>query len=126
MPTAADGQRQLILTDQHNCPAQHLAEDNFFHFGRLKCVGDQDLHIVTEADDVNPLAGQFVDDVLDAVTTNPHASPHTIHPLVGAAYGDFGPVTRFAGDSPYLDDPFGNFGDFLLEEPLNQVRFGAA
>ena len=34
---------------------------------------------------MDPLAGQFVDNVLNAVTANADARPDTINPLVGAA-----------------------------------------
>ena len=111
---------------QHDRPAQHLAEDHFLDLGRLQGVGDQHLHVVAPADDVDPFAGQLVDDVLDAVAADAHAGPHAVDPLVGAADGDLGAIAGLAGDGADLDHAFGDFGDFLLEQPLDQLRLGAA
>ena len=126
LPAAADGQRKLVLAHQHDRPAQHLAEDHFFDLGRLQGVGDQDLQVVAPADDVDPFAGQLVDDVLDAVAAHAHAGADAIDPLVHAADGDLGAVAGLAGDGADFDHALGDLGDLLLEEPLHQLRLGAA
>ena len=61
----ADGQRELVVADQDDRPAQQLAEHHLVDLGRLQGVGDQDLERLVPADDVDPLAAQLVDDVLD-------------------------------------------------------------
>ncbi len=126
LPAPADGQRELVFAHQHDRPAEHLAEDHFLDLGRLQGVGNQHLHVVAPADDVDPLAGQFVDDVLDAVAAHADAGPHAIDPLVGAADGDLGAIAGLAGDGADFDHAFGDLGDFLLEQPLHQLRLGAA
>ena len=89
-------------------------------------MGIKHLQVVAPADDVDPFAGQLVDDILDAVAADAHAGPHAIDPLVHAADRDLGAVAGLAGDGADLDDAFGDFGDFLLEQPLHQLRLGAA
>ncbi len=84
------------------------------------------MHVVVVADDVDPFAGQFVDDVLDAVAADADAGPDAIDPLVGAADGHFGAVAGLAGNGTDFDHALGDFGDFLLEKPQDQVRLGAA
>ena len=122
----ADGQRKLIFLHQHDRPAQHLAEDHFLDLGRLQGVGNQHLHVVAVADDVDAFAGKFVDDVLDAVAAHAHARPDAIDPLVGAADGDLGAVAGLAGNGADFDHALGDFGDFLLEQALHQMRLRAA
>ena len=111
---------------QDDRPAQHLAEDHFLDFRRLQGVGDQHLHVVAPADDVDAFAAEFVDDVLDAVSAHAHAGADAVDALVGAADGDLGAVAGLAGDGADLDHALGDFRDFLLEEALHQVRLGAA
>ena len=85
LSAASDGQRELVLAHEHDRAAEHLAEDHFLDLGRLQRVGDQHLHVVAVADDVDPLAGQFVDDVLDSVATDAHARADAVDALIAAA-----------------------------------------
>ena len=121
----ANGQRKLVLADQHDRPAQHLAKDHLLDFGRLERIGDQHLHVVAPANDVDLLA-QLLHDVLDPVASDPHARPHAVHPLVRAGDGHLAAASRFAGDGLDLDHAVGDFGDFLLKEPLEKMGPRAA
>ena len=116
----------MVLAHQHDCPSEHLAEDHFFDFRRLQGVGNQHLHIVAPANDVDAFAGQLVHDVLNAISTDADARSHAVHALVRAADGDFGAVAGLAGNRADLDHAFSDLGNLLLEEPLNQLRLGAA
>ena len=53
--------------------------DDFRHLRRLQRVGDQDLRRLVPADDVDLLAAQFVDDVLDAAAAHAHARADGVH-----------------------------------------------
>src|SRR5690606_7848242 len=72
------------------------------------------------------LTCQFVDDILDAVASDPHAGPHAIDPAVAAGNGDFRAVAGFTGNAPDLDHAVGNFRNFLLEESLHEAGGAAA
>ncbi len=126
LPPPPDGQRKLILRDQHDGPAQHLAEDHFVHFGRLQGVGDQQLHVLVPTNDIDPFAGQLVDDILDSVAPNTNARAHAINPLIRAIDSDLGAIAGFPGTRLDLDHPVRDFGDFLFEEPLDQAGTSAA
>ena len=117
LPSPADGQRKLVFPNQDDCPAQHRAQDHLLHLGRLQRVGDQHLHVVVPADNVNPLARQLLDDVLDPVSADPDACPHTVHPLVHAAHRHLRPVARLASHRLDLDHPVGDLRNLLLEQP---------
>ena len=91
-----------------------------------EAFGDEDLQVFAPTDNVDPLATQFVDDILDAIAADAHARPHAIHPLVRAAHRHLGAVTGLAGHRPHLDHPVGDFGDLLFERSLHQVRPRAA
>ncbi len=127
MPAAADGQRELILAHEHDRAAEHRAEDHLVDLGRLQGVGDQHLHVVAEADDVDPLhPAQFVHDVLDAVAADADARPHTIDPLIRAGDRDLGAIARLAGHGLDLDHAVADLGDLLLEEAFDQLGPGTA
>ena len=115
----------MVFTDQHDAPAEHLAEDHLVHLRRLQGVGDEHLEVVVPADDIDPLAAEFLDDVLDAVAANAHAGTDAIDPVVGADHGHLAAVAGLAGDRPDLDHAVGDFGDLLLKQPLHELRADA-
>ncbi len=84
------------------------------------------MQVVAPADDVDPFAGQLVDDVLDAIAADADAGADRVDPLVGAAHGDLAAISRLAGHGPQFDHAVGDFGDFLLEEALDELGPGAA
>ena len=78
LPAPADRQRQLIVGDQHDRPAESRVGEHFRHLRRLQRVGNEHLQRVVPADDVDPLAVQLVDDVLDAAAANADARADAI------------------------------------------------
>ena len=112
---AADRQRQLILTHEHDAAAEHLTEDHLVDLGRLQGVGDQDLQVVAPPNNVDPLAAEFLDDVLDAIAANADASADAVDTGVGTDDGHLAPVARLTGDRPDLDHAIGDLGNLLLE-----------
>ena len=111
----------MIFTNQNNGLAQHLAENHILHLSGLQCIWNQHLLIITPADDINPLARKFINDVLNSITTNTNTGPNAINPLVVAAHCHLAAVSRFAGYVFNFDDAFGNFRNFLFEKSLNQM-----
>ena len=99
----ADGQRQLIFLDEHDGPPQPRVEEHFLDLGRLQGVGDQHLQRVVPADDVDALAAQFIDDVLDAAAAHADAGADAIDLHVDAGDGDLGAVAGLAGHRLDLD-----------------------
>ena len=126
MTAPADGQRQLILAHQHDRPAEHLAQNHLLDFGRLQGVGNQHFQVVVPADDVDPLAGQFIDNVLDAIAAHADARADAIDARIAAGNGHLRAVARLAGHRPNFDHAVGDFRNFLLEQPLHELRPGAA
>jgi hypothetical protein len=122
LAAAADRQGELILADEHDATAEHLAEDDFVHLGRLQGVGDEHLEVVVPADDVDPLAAELLDDVLDAVAADADAGTDAVDPVVGTDHRHLAAVAGLAGDRPDLDHPVGDLGDLLLEQPLHELR----
>ena len=92
----------------------------------LQRVGDQHLHVVAPADDVNSLARQLINDVLDPISADTNARPHTIDARISTADRDFAAIARFSGDGPHLDHLLGDLRDLLLKQPLDQLRASTA
>ena len=74
----ADGQRKLIIANQHDRFTDHLAQNHFVDFGRLQCVGDHDHRVFVKADDINSLARQFVDDDFNAIAADANTGSYAI------------------------------------------------
>ncbi len=92
----------------------------------MERVGDQHLQVVAPANDVDPFAGQLVNDVLDAVPADADAGPHAVDALVGAADGDLRAVTRLARLGLDFNHAVADFRDLLLEQALDQGRANSA
>src|SRR5262249_38891283 len=75
--------------------------------------------------DVDALATQLVDDVLDAAATNTNAGPDAVHLHVDAGDGDLGAIAGLAGDRLDLDGVVCDLGDFRFEQAANEVRVAA-
>ena len=76
-------------------------------------------------DDVDALALEFVDDVLDADAADADAGADGVEPFLAAVDGDFGAVAGFAGDGFDFDEAFEDFGDFKFEDALDEGFVGA-
>ena len=83
--------------DHHRRPAQLEAQGDFRDFRRLQGVADQDLRRLVPADDVDLLAAEFVDDVLDPAAAHADARADRVHLGVDRRDGDLRAVPRLAG-----------------------------
>ena len=122
LPAAADGQRQLIVLHEHDRPAEPRIGEHFRDLRRLQGVRDQHLERVVPADDVDALAVEFLDDVLDAAAANADAGADAIDLQVDARDGDLGAVAGLAGDGADVDGAVVDLGDFFLEQRPHEVR----
>ena len=118
----SDSERQLVFTDQYDGTTHHLAKNHLFDFRRLQCIRNQLLQVVAMPDDINPLASQFVDDVLNAISPHTNAGADTVDPLVVAAHRYLAAITSLAGYLVYRDHSLRNLGDLLLKQRLNKLR----
>ena len=126
LPAAADGQRELVLGDEHDGPAEPRVELDVRDLGRLQGVRDHHLQRVVPADDVDALAVDLVDDVLDPAAADADAGPDAVHLHVDGRDGDLRAVAGLAGDLLDLDGPVLDLGDLLLEQGPDEVRVAAA
>ena len=118
---AADRQRQLILTHEHDAAAEHLTEDHLVNLSGLEGVGDQDLKVVAPPNNVDPLAAEFLDDVFDAIAANADTGADAVDTGVGTDDGHLAPVAGLTRDRPDLDHAVGNLGNLLLEQSLHEL-----
>src|SRR5262249_6143080 len=88
-------------------------------------VGDKYLERIVPANDIDSLAAQLVDDVLDTAAANAHASTDAIDFEVDARHGDFRAITRLAGDRLDFDGAVGDFGNLVLEKTANEIWVGS-
>ena len=65
---------------------------------------------------------KFVDNILDAIAAHADAGAHAIDALIAAAHRHFAAVARLAGHGSNFNHAIGNFGNFLFEQPLHQLR----
>ena len=114
----------MLVVDQRDGSADHVAQQHLLDLRRLQCIGDQDHRIIAPTDDVDPLASQLAGHVFNPVASHAHTSPNAIDALIGAADGYLAAIPRLAADRVDLDDPFGNLRNLLLEQPLDQGPLG--
>ena len=73
LPALADRQAELVVVHDDRRPPELEAQRDFRHLRGLERVADQDLRRLVPADDVDLLAAELVDDVLDAAAADADA-----------------------------------------------------
>ena len=89
--------------------------------GRLEAVHDQDLDRLVPTDDVDLLAEELIDDVLDSRPTHADARTDAVDVVVVRRHRDLRAIARLAGDSLDLDHLLGDLGDLELEERADEI-----
>src|SRR5207248_7343997 len=117
----ADRQAELIFVDDHGGAAELEAEGDLGDLGGLEGVLDQDLGGFVPADDVDFLAAQFVNDVLDAAAADADARADGVDFTVDGGDGDLGAVSGLAGQGFDLDRAFADFRDFAFKQPPDKL-----
>jgi hypothetical protein len=78
----------LVVVHHHRRPTQLEAERDLGDLGRLQGVADQDLRRLVPADDVDLLAAELLDDVLDPAAADADARADRVDLAVDRADGD--------------------------------------
>ena len=91
----------------------------------MQCIRDQNHRIIAPTDNVDPLASQLAGHIFNPVASHAHTSPNAIDALIGAADGYLASIPGLSADRVDLDNPFGNLGNLLLEQPLDQCPLGS-
>ena len=121
LTSPTDCQRKLIFSHQHDGATNHVAQQHLFDFGGLEGVWNQDFGIVTPTDDVDPLAGQFIHDVLDPIATHANTRTDAINSLIRTAHSNLAAIAWFTCQLVDGNHAIGDFRNLLLEQPSNQI-----
>ena len=123
----ADGQAQLVVGHGH-AAALGLAGQQFDldDLGRGQGRGDKLGDVLAPADDIDLLAVQLLDDLLDADAAGTDAGTDGIDIGVLAPDSQLGAGTGLTGDGLDLNGAVVDFGDLQLKHALDQAGMGAA
>ena len=89
--------------------------------GRLESLDNEDLDRFVPANDVDLLAKQFIDDVLDSRSANSNTGTHAIDVGVVGRYSNLGAVTGLPGDLFNLDHVVLDLGDLECKELADKL-----
>ena len=108
---------------QDDRPAEPRVEEHLARSAAgCRAFGISTCERVVPADDVDPLAAELVDDVLDPAAADADAGPDAVDLQVDAEMtATFDAVAGLAGDGPDLDGAVLDLGDLLLEEAADEV-----
>ena len=122
---AADGQGELLVRHDHLHGMSVVVQQDLGNLGR----GQRPAHVFglfrDPVDDVDLLSPKLLHHRLHPGALHAHAGAHRIDVGVVGGHRDLRPSARLPGRSLDLDDPFVNFGDFLLEQLDQHARVGA-
>ena len=121
LPTAANGQRQLVFSYDNSAPSKFEAQAHFFHLSGLQGVCDEHLTGLIPSHNVDFLAPQLIDDVPDSRSSNADTGPNRIDFGIDRSYGNFGAETRLTAHGSDFDHAFRDFRNFKLEQPANKL-----
>ena len=125
-PFLADRKRELVLAHDDLGDLVVLVDPHFFDLGRTESFGDELRGVLPPLDDIDLLAPELVDHLAHPGTPRAHAGSLGIDVGIVGDNRDLGPMARLAGDSHDFDGAIGQFGNFELEQPPNQVGMAAA
>jgi hypothetical protein len=126
LAAAADGERQLVVRHHHFDAALFLVDDDAADGRRLQRVDDEGRKVGRPGDDVDLLALHLLHHGLHAAALHADAGADRVDRAVVADHADLGAAARVAGSGLDLDDAVVNFGHFLREQLLHEVRVRAA
>src|SRR4029079_19618542 len=97
LPAAAEREAELIVRNNDLDPALFLVDDDAADGGRLERVDDEGGEVLAPRDDVDLLALELLDDVLDAAALHADAGADRIDRAVVADDADLGAASGVAG-----------------------------
>ncbi len=121
----ADGERELVVVDNDADALVLLVDLHVLDVGRAERFLDVAARLGLPADDVDLLAAELADDVLDTRAAHAHARADGVDPVVGRHDGDLGPMARLAREALDHNGALGDLGDLEAEE-LDDQLFGRA
>ncbi len=128
LPLLADGEAQLLVGHDHHggLDLALFVEQHAGDARRAQRIGDVLGELRVPFDDVDLLAGQFVDDVLNAQSALAHATAHGVHIGDGGDDGGLAACAGFAGNGLDLDHAVAHFRNLLLHEAAEEIAVCAA
>src|SRR6266508_2050090 len=121
----SDRQGELALRHHDRRRLGLLVDANPHHLGRAQRIGDVDGRVLVPLDDVDLLATQLADDVLDAQAARPDARADGVDPFLTRVDRHLRSGPGLARDRLDLDGAVEDLWDLLLEEPPQHQSMGA-
>ena len=121
--TDSESELDALLPDPVELPGLTETLRCSMHYFELFC--DELSRVGRPLDDVDLLAVELVDDVLDAYPAHANTGADGVDLLLPRGDGDLGTEARLAGDLHDLDRAGEDLRDLLLEETANEPRMGA-
>src|SRR5436190_7477256 len=118
---AADGQRELVVGDDHRRLAAFVVDQDLAHAGRRQGLGDEPGRLVVVGDDVDLLAPQLGDDHPDPGAARADARPDGVHAVGMGDDRDLRAVAGLARDVGDLHQAVGDLGHLQLEQLLDEL-----
>ena len=122
---AADGQCQLVVGNDDRRLARLVVDEYLPHPRRREGLGDKPGRLVVVGDDVDLLAPELRDDHANPRAPRADACADRIDAVGVGDNGDLGAIAGLTRDVGYLDQAVGNFGNFELEQGLDQFGIAA-
>src|SRR5690606_33112565 len=126
LPAATDRRRKLIVRNHHFDAVLILVYDDAADRRRLQRVHDERSSVLAPGDDVDLFTLQLLHHRLDAATLHADARADWVDAGIATDHADLGAAARIAGGGLDLDDAVVNFGHFLSEQLLHELRVRAA
>src|SRR5690606_9227874 len=126
LPAATDRQRKLIVRNYHFDAVLILVYDHAADRRRLQRVHDERSSVLAPGDDVDLLTLQLLHHRLVAATLHADARADWVDARIATDHADLGATARIAGGGLDLDDAVVNFGHFLGEQLLHELRVRTA
>ena len=112
----ANGVGQLIVGHNDFQQVFVLIHHDAGNSGRGQRVARVRGNVLAPDHNIDALAVQFLNDILNARAANAHAGAHRVHIAVAGEHGHLGPAARVAGNAHNLDNAVVHFGHFALEQ----------
>jgi hypothetical protein len=125
LAATADGDREVLLVDDHVHRMPLFIHDDRLHVGRRQRANDELRRVFAPQHDVDALAGQLGRHAVDARTAHADAGADRVDTAVMADDGNLGAAAAVAGAALDLQQALLDLGHLLGEEFLHELGRGA-